>query len=540
MAAEGASSSGAGAVFALVIAAAGITAAIDRFGTMLPLPQVLAAVPILAGLAAALMARSLAFRDVIGGPDARDGATAPGAQLLSALTLVAAPVAIGLGGVSGLVLIGAALAGAAIARFRIAPALGSSGAVTIAGAVRTRFGPLAGVLATLAGLATLLPLLAAEAALAGILIEQMIGVAQGPARVLVVVAATLAALAGGRRSALAMGAALLPVLALAYLAPVAIAASASGSVPLPWLALLDARTFAAPTTMAAPVTIILALLLLTGVAVLPGLATPAGSVAPRSGVRAAIAAALVLLAAPAYALYGRPAGIDPSLDPAGLVLHFAAYVPIGTAPALLLAGGLIAASASALALGFALTGALLAEDVYARAAERGAPPGRRVFVARLGIIAAALVTLALSAGGLGTAALATLGLSFAAAGLAPALMLAWNWPVVRGGAVSAAIAAGLGFVTLDALLATVWPGLGVSLGMSAIAPTVLGPTGWFGLPVGVSGAAGLLLGLAVLVVLTLARRLPRPAIRHSAAIEASPPDTSTQPTISPDPGVLRP
>ncbi len=539
MAAAGASASGAGKVLALVMVAAGIMAAIDRFGTVLPLPQLLAAVPLLAILAIALGARSLTFRDVIGGPAPGEAPGAAGSTLLSALALVAAPVAIGLGGFSGLVLIGASLGGAAIGRFRIAPALGSGGAVTIAGAVRARYGPLAGALAALAVVCSLLSLLAAEAALAGILVHQMLGLSEGVGRAVAVATATLAALAGGRRAALLMGAALLPVLALAYLAPVAIAASASGTVPLPWIALFDARAYAAPTVMAAPVTILLALLLLIGLAVLPSLAAPISDASRREGTGGFLVGVLVLLAAPAYVVYGRLGGIDPALDPAGLVLHFAAYVAIGTAPALLLAGGLIAASAAAMALGLALLGATLAEDAYARAAERAAPPGRRVFIARLCMIAAALAAFALSGGGFGTAALATLGLSFAAAGLAPVLMLAWNWPAVRSIDISAAIAAGLSFVLLDSMLAMALPGLGRVLGME-IVPTVLGPTGWFGLPVGASGTVGMAVGLVALVALTLARRLPKrgqPA--ETAAALPPPPAAPSLPDLSSNPGVSR-
>ena len=552
MAASAASSSGAGAVFALVVVAAGITAAIDRYGTMLPLPLALAAVPLLAGLVLAFRARSLAFGDVIAGTAASEAtAGAAGTMLLSALALVAAPVAIGLGGPAGLVLVAVAIAGVAIARFAIGPALGSSGAATPAGALRRRFGPLAGALATLAGMCALLPLLAAEAALAGTILQQMVGLSPTSGLWLVVGAATLAALAGGRRSAAAMAAALLPVLALAYLAPVAVAASAAGDLPLPWTALADGRALGAPTAMPAPVAALLALLLLLGLAVLPSLAAPVSagarqgskSYAARTRV-AFMAAALVLLAAPAYVLYGRLAGIDPAVNPAGLVLNFAAYVSIGTAPALLLAGGLIAAAAVALAGGLAAFGATLAEDVYAIAAERGAPPGRRVFIARLGIVAAALAALGLSGAGLGTAALATLGLSFAAAGLAPALMVAWNWPAARGAAVSAGILSGLGFVILDTLLATGLPALGGALGMSRIAPTVLGPTGWFGLPIGASGTAGALIGIIVLVAVALvgqrrdAKRAsppPSPAADLSASAELM-----TVSQLPSDPGVPNP
>ncbi len=543
MVAAGRGSGSAGAVFALVIAAAAVTAAVDRFGVSVPLPELLAFVPLAAGLAVAVRARSLVHRDVAAGAAPGEAGAAAGTALISALALVAAPIAVGLGGLPGLVLVGAAVAGAAIARFGIAPALGRTGATTMAGALGKRFGAPAGVLAALAGLLALAPLAAAEAALAGTVLRQTLGFAEAPARALIVAAATLAALAGGRRSAMLMAAALLPVLALAYLAPVVLAAVAADALPLPWLALADASVFAAPTAMPPVVAAILALLLLAGLAALPSLAAPVAEGARREGRGALLVAILVLAAAPAYVLYGRLGGIDPAVNPAGLVLNFAAYVPVGTAPALLLAGGLVAAAAAALALGLSAFGALLAEDLYPRLVEREAPAGRRAFIARLAMIAAALLALALSGGALGTAALATLGLSFAAAGLAPSVMVAWNWPSARGAAVSLAIGAGLLFVAVDTLLAVQFPALGRALGM-AIAPTVLGPTAWLGLPVGASGAAGAVLGLAVLVLATLAsrqtlRRASRAAV--AAAGDAPPPLPIPAETDLPsDPGVLRP
>ncbi len=536
VAAAGRGSGSAGAVFALVVVAAAIAAAVDRFGVAMPLPAVLAFVPLAAGLAVAVRARSLVLRDVAGGAAPGEAGAAAGTALLSALALVAAPIAIGLSGLAGLVLVSAAVAGAAIARFGIAPALGRTGATTVAGALGTRFGARAGALAALAGLLALLPLIAAEAALAGTVLRQTLGLAEAPARALVVTAATLAALAGGRRSAMLMAAALLPVLALAYLAPVVLAAIAADALPLPWLAFADANVYATATAMPPPVAAILALLLLAGLAALPSLAAPVAEGARREGRGAVLAALLVIAAAPAYVLYARLGGIDPTVNPAGLVLNFAAYVPIGTAPALLLAGGLVAAAAVALALGLSAFGAIVGEVLYPHFVERGAPAGRRGFIARLAIIAAALLALVLSAGAFGTAALATLGLSFAAAGLAPAVMVAWNWPSARGLAVSLAIGAGLLFVAADALFALQLPALGRALGM-ALAPTVLGPTAWLGLPVGASGAAGAVLGLAVLSLVTLADRRP---VRSPIAAEPPLLPISAETDPPSDPGVLRP
>jgi len=498
-----------GAVFALVLVAVGITAAIDRFGTPLPLPDVLAAVPLAAGLVLALRARSLTFGDVIG-TQALAARGASGAVLVSALALVAAPMAIGLGGLAGLVLIASFLAGGAIALFGIAPALGHTGAVTIASAVRARFGPAAGLLAALACLAALLPLLAAEAGLVGIILREMLGLDMPAARHVVIGAAALAALAGGRRSAIAMAAGLLPVMALAFVAPVAAAGQVAGGSIVPWLALFDGRAFAAPTAMPPSAAIVLALLLIVGVAVLPTLATPTEARQPRRRGPFALAV-IVLLAAPAYALYGRLAGIDPAVNPAGLVLNLAAYAELSAAPALLLAGGLLAAAAVALALGLAAFGAIVAEDLYARHAEPDAPAGRRAFVARLAMLAAAVAASWIGSGGAGIATLSGLGLSFAAAGLGPVLIAGWNLPAVRGPTAAAAIAAGLAFMGLNGALAAFAPGVGAAVGMGRIVPTVLGPTGWLGLPVGASGAAGAVLGLAVLLAMTFAGRRHNPA-----------------------------
>mgnify|MGYP000957566352 CR=1 FL=1 len=62
--------------------------------------------------------------------------------------------------------------------------------------------------------------------------------------------------------------------------------------------------------------------------------------------------------------------------------------------------------------------AMVAEDIYAVGLERGAPEGRRAFVARLAILLSALSLLLIGGDGGMTAMLAALGLSFAAAGLA--------------------------------------------------------------------------------------------------------------------------
>lgn len=499
-------------VLAVVLAAAGIVAAIDRFGTPLPLPAILAAVPVVAGVVAALGAATLSPRPVLSPP----GDPVAG-LLLSPLLLVAAPLGIALGGLSGLALVAAAIAGGVLARRVVAPALGRTGAPTLPGAVREHFGAAAGLPAAVAAAAALLLLVAAEARFLAEIIRQTVGLAPGTSAAMVLALVAITVLSGGGRAVALLVVALVPTIALGYLIGPAAAAWQAGALPLPWLPLFGSDAFAGPSRMAAPATIVLAVLLVAGLAALPSLAAPSASSGTTRARRWIVLVAAVLLVAPAYALYGRAAGIDPAASPAALVLNFAAYAGLGAVPALLLAGALVAASALALALALAALGSIVAEDFYARLIERQAPLGRRAVVGRAAMLLAAILAVAVPGD---PALLAALGLSVAAA-TAPVVVVGWAAGIGRRAA-TAGLLAGTLVVALDAGIALGAPGLGTMLGMT-LQPTVLGPTGWMGLPVGASGAPAVLVALLAMGAMTLHERRPR---RSSPAAATPSPDPS--------------
>ena len=500
-------------VLAVVLAAAGIVAAIDRFGTPLPLPAFLAAVPVAAGFVAALGAATLSPRLVIAPPG--DPAAA---LLLSPLLLATAPLAIALGGLSGLALVAAVIAGGVLARRVVAPALGRTGASTLPGAIRERFGGAAGFISALAAVVALQLLAAAEARFLAEIIRQTVGVAPETAAALVLALMVITVLAGGGRAVAVLAVALVPAIALGYLVGPAAAAWQRGEFPLPWLPLFGSEAFAGPSRMAAPVTAVLAILLVAGLAALPSLAAPRVVPARKGKARRwLLLVAAVLLAAPAYALQGRLAGIDAAAAPAALVLNFAAYAGLGAVPALLLAGALVAAAALALALGLAALGSIVAEDLYARLVERQAPLGRRAFVGRAAMLFGSVLAVALPGD---PALLATLALS-AAAAAAPVVVVGWAAEVDCNAATAGLIAGAL-VVALDAGLALGAPGLGAMLGMT-LQPTVLGPTGWMGLPVGACGAPAFLAGLFAMGAVTLYERRSR---RSRPAAATPSPDPS--------------
>ncbi len=500
-------------VLAVVLAAAGIVAAIDRFGTPLPLPAFLAAVPVAAGFVAALGAATLSPRLVIAPPG--DPAAA---LLLSPLLLATAPLAIALGGLSGLALVAAVIAGGVLARRVVAPALGRTGASTLPGAIRERFGGAAGFISALAAVVALQLLAAAEARFLAEIIRQTVGVAPETAAALVLALMVITVLAGGGRAVAVLAVALVPAIALGYLVGPAAAAWQRGEFPLPWLPLFGSEAFAGPSRMAAPVTAVLAILLVAGLAALPSLAAPRVVPARKGKARRwLLLVAAVLLAAPAYALQGRLAGIDAAAAPAALVLNFAAYAGLGAVPALLLAGALVAAAALALARGLAALGSIVAEDLYSRLVERHATLGRRAFVGRAAMLFGSVLAVALPGD---PALLATLALS-AAAAAAPVVVVGWAAEVDCNAATAGLIAGAL-VVALDAGLALGAPGLGAMLGMT-LQPTVLGPTGWMGLPVGACGAPAFLAGLFAMGAVTLHERRSR---RSRPAAATPSPDPS--------------
>lgn len=508
-----------------MLAGFGIVEALDQFGA----PAVLAAffplLPLAIVLIIAVSMRSLAFADVIRG--GAFGATANGWALagltLGSLALVAAPMATALGGGNGIVLIAAFIAGAAAARILVVPALRATEAPTLAAALGVRFDGLVRALATLASLLALLPLLAAEASLAGLVTSRMLGLPAAATRDALIILATLACLFGGLRAAIAMAAIAAPIVAAGYLLPVAIVSLDVSPIPMPWVGLFEGG-LAAPTRF--PGTIVLALLvgLLGGIGTMPTLLMPAWARQKRQrSARARIigltATAAVLLAAPSYGLLASRLGIDAATNPAGLVIDFGETARLSAAPSVLLIGALLTAALVAATAFLANAAAAIGNDLYVIFVEPSAPEIRRIFIARLGaILLAALAAGLASVTGGDAAMLAACGLSIAAASLGPVLLIGWRIGTVTPAAAAAAIAVGLWLTVADIALALLLPDVsGRFLAMGTITPTVLGPTGWFGLPIGLSGLPGTVFGT---LTLWAASELPRtdwPKVRRRLA-----------------------
>lgn len=517
------------AAFVIVLASLGLVEALDRYGAWPVLLALFPIVPLAIAAVVALRVRSLDFGDIMRGGKLGSVtiAWAVVGTALSTIVLVAAPVGTALGGGRGLILVGAFVVGLALATFAVAPSTRSVSAATLAEALGIRFGAPVRALAALAVVLTLLPLLTAEAALAGTIASRMLGLSPQLAADILLALAALGCVVGGLRAAIAIAAVLGPIVALAYLAPVTAASIGETWLPMPWVGLLDpeARTAAARI----PDFVITAFIisLVAGVAAMPTLAFPAWQTSRRPAARRHLllgvaGTAVILLAAPSYAVYGRVAGIDATIDPLGLVVSFPTRVGLSAMPAVLLIGGLISASLITLAMGLATIATTVGQDLYGSLLERRAPTGRRIFIARLSILLAVAAVLGLSRLAIGSIAmLAGVALSVAAASLAPLLLVGWRMRRATTLAAVAAIAVGLWLTVANVLLARFAPDFaGGFLGMGTVTPSVLGPTGWFGLPVGLSGPIGMVCGLATLLGLSLLPGLPWPLIwlrlRHAA------------------------
>jgi Na+(H+)/acetate symporter ActP len=177
-------------------------------------------------------------------------------------------------------------------------------------------------------------------------------------------------------------------------------------------------------------------------------------------------------------------------------------------PSVLLIGGLLTAALVSAAALLATAAVAIGNDLYVEFIESSAPEGRRIFIARLSMIGLALCAAALCrATGDDVALLAGSGLSIGAASLGPLLLVGWPIRNVGPTAAVAAISVGLWLTVADIALALLFPDVaGRFLGMGTIAPTVLGPTGWFGLPVALSGMTGVIFGIITLWAVT---ELPR-------------------------------
>lgn len=517
------------AAFAIVLVSLGLVEALDRYGAWPVLPALFPVVPLAIAAVVAFRMRSLDFDDIMRGGNlasATIGWALAGAAL-STIVLVAAPVGTALGGGRGLILVGAFVVGLALAAFLVAPSIGTVRAATLAEALGHRFAPPVRVMAALAVVFTLLPLLTAEVTLAGTVAARMLGLSPRLAADIVLGLAALSCIVGGLRAAIAIATVLGPIVALAYLVPVTAVSIGESVLPMPWIGLLEPEARTAAARIPDFVITAFAISLVAGVAAMPTLIFPAWQPSRmplnrRNLLLGVVATALVLLAAPSYAVYGRIAGIDATSDPLGLVVSFPARVGLSAMPAVLLIGGLLAASLIAIALGLATIGATVGHDLYGGGIERRAPAGRRIFISRLSMLLAMAAILGMTRLAIGSVAmLAGVALSVAAASLAPLLLVGWRMRRATTLAAVATIAVGLWLTVANVLLARFAPEFaGRFLGMGTVTPTVLGPTGWFGLPVGLSGLIGLVCGLATLLGLSLLPGLPWPLIwlriRHAA------------------------
>jgi len=505
----------------VVLASLGLVDALDRFGAWPVLPALFPLVPLAIAAAVAIAMRSLDFNDILRGGNIQSSSMgwALGGAALSTVVLVASPVATALGGGRGVVLIAAFVVGLALASLLVAPAMRSAQTTTLAEAIGLRFGAPTRTIAAVAVVLTLLPLLAAETALAGTVAARMLGLSPRLAEDIILGLAAIACIAGGLRAAIALAAVLGPVVALSYLVPVAAVSLGETWLPMPWIGLVEPDTLTTATRIPDVVILAFSVSLVAGVAVMPTLLFPAWTTARRPPARRHVLwgvafAAIILLAAPSYAVYGRLAGIDAASDPLGLVVSFPDRVGLSAMPAVLLIGGLISAALITIAMALATAATTLGHDLYGGFIERRAPAGRRIFITRLGMILLVLAILGLNRLSIGSVAmLAGLSLSIAAASLAPVLLLGWRLPATTPAATFAAIAVGLWLTVANVLLARFAPEFSSAyLGMGTVTPTVLGPTGWFGLPVGLSGLIGLCCGLATLLAVSLLPRVQWPLL----------------------------
>jgi Na+(H+)/acetate symporter ActP len=505
----------------VVLASLGLVDALDRFGAWPVLPALFPVVPLGIAAIVAIAMRSLDFNDILRGGNIHSSSLgwALGGTALSTVVLVASPVGTALGGIRGLILIATFVIGLALATLLVAPALRAMRATTLAEAFGAKYGAPARTLVAITVVLILLPLLAAETSLAGTVASRMLGLSPQLAEDIILGLVAIGCIAGGMRAAIALAAVLGPVVALAYLVPVAAVSLGETWLPLPWIGLLEPETLTTTTRIPNIVALAFSVSLIVGVAVMPALLFPAWTASSKPPARRNMLfgvafAAVILLAAPSYAVYGRLAGIDPAIDPLGLVVNFPDRVGLPAMPAVLLIGGLLSAALITIAMALATTATTLGHDIYGGVIERKAPAGRRIFVTRLGMILVVGAILGINRMALGSAAmLAGVSLSIAAASLGPALLIGWRLRTTTQLAVLAAIAVGLWLTVVNVLLARFAPEFsGSYLGMGVVMPTVLGPTGWFGLPVGLSGLIGIGGGLATLLAVSWLPRVHWPLL----------------------------
>jgi cation/acetate symporter len=417
----------------------------------------------------------------------------------------------------------------------IAPYFRKAAAVTVADFLAVRFDNSAvRFAAVVVTLASCFGFLVAEMNAAGLVAASFLGISSGSGIIIAVVVTVAASLFGGMRAVTLTAIAQYIVIAIAFLTPVALVSFYDYDIPVPQLtygyaleeiAALGGSPLTVTSSRLLPLpvldgfnTVVLILSLAAGVASMPHIlmrsGTSTGIAAARRSAGWALFFILVVVAtAPAYAAFahlallgGRSVG---PFEADAVVLALPTIAELSPAmSALVAAGALAAILATATALLFAIA-TTIGHDLFAGILDRHGPPGRRLIVTRVVLIAVAGLAAwyAMSATD-DIFVLATTSLSLAASGLFPALVLGiwWKrataWGAFAGVVLGFSAAAAYVFMVLYGGMAP-WQPLGTAgTGLPAMAAA------FFGIPVG------------ILTIVFVSQITAEPAARQVKLVEA--------------------
>jgi cation/acetate symporter len=394
----------------------------------------------------------------------------------------------------------------------IAPYVRKAAAVTAADFLAIRFDSAAvRFAAVIVTVACSFAFLVAEIAAAGIVGAGLFGLSTETAIGIALAVILAGTLAGGMRAVTLTAVAQYIVLAIAFLTPAIVISFQEYDIPFPQLTyglaldeMIGLGATVAPATPNRYLPVppldgfnmaVLAISLAAGVASMPHIvarsatATDVGA-ARRSAGWALFFVFIIIATAPAYAAFARlQLFVDPSLGTVEgdmVVLSLPAIAALSPAMTALVAAGALAAMLSAAtALLFAIANTL-GHDFFGGLIDPHGPPGRRLIMTRIALIAvAALVGWYAVDAPQDIFALAATSLSLAASGLFPVLLLGVWWKRANAAGAFAGIvlgfAAGAAYVwaTLFGGMAP-WQPLGsAGSGLPAMAAA------FFGLPVGI-------------------------------------------------------
>lgn len=394
----------------------------------------------------------------------------------------------------------------------IAPYFRKAAAVTVADFLAVRFdSPAVRFAAVVVTLASCFGFLVAEMNAAGLVVANFIGISSEMGIVIAFVVMVAGSLLGGMRSVTLIAIAQYIVIAIAFLAPVALISLYDYDLPIPQLtygyaleeiAVLGGNPVAITGSRLLPLPsldgfnmVVLALSLAAGVASMPHVLMRVGtSVGIRGAGRSAGWALLfifvIVATAPAYAAFAHVAllggrSVGP-FEADAVVLALPTIADLSPAmTALIAAGALAAILATATALLFAIA-ATIGHDLFSGLLDRHGPPARRLITTRVAVIVVASLAGWYATGATDDIfALAATSLSLAASGLFPALFLGIWWKrttalgTLAGIVLGFAAAAAYVFMILYGGMAP-WQPLGsAGTGLPAMAAA------FFGIPVGI-------------------------------------------------------